>query len=978
MAMNDKERNDVAGLDVSRLGNILNREQQSKIPLPALISEAKTVLIISQHRFYRHLVIELAQAETTKRGSLKNPLKFIDPLDLVWKTDQQEELKFYSGVSRFRNNYNEGRSDSDLDALKAVAANPLKLDVYLHDEKKSPSITASSVVPARLEVLRPDLVLTVNERGPYFDLSAKLSLEQKSYALDQIRLRFNYFVQLKNHLYLVDNPYFLSVIDFFKQHRDTLVIHHSEYEAFHENILSKLEHKIRINYSYLKPATKKQIEEQGFDLENERMVYLSESEDFVLITPVMRYGSLEIPVISQKQIRSRDKLGKAFSLQRDEEKELQFISGIAKTHPFFMEQMREFPDQKHADCFYLHRSRFLEADWFLEAFQAWRSMGIAILGFNALKNNKLSPYKAEISISVISGIDWFETAINVKFNEQTVALKHLHRSIRNKSKFVQLDDGSMGILPADWLEKFEAYFAAGEIIEERLRTAHINYNAVAELYDEELIDQQALARLSMYRSKLASFEAIQNAEVPEELNASLREYQKEGLNWLNFLDEFNFGACLADDMGLGKTIQVLAFLLGQRKKATKNTNLVVVPASLIHNWQQEIRKFAPDMQVKTLYGSGRGKQVQDFDQYEVILTSYGTLLSDIRQLREYHFNYIILDESQAIKNPDSQRYKAARLLEARNRIVLTGTPVENNTYDLYGQLSFACPGLLGSKEQFRQLYSVPIDQFKDSRRASELQQKISPFVLRRTKQQVATELPEKTEMVIYCEMDTQQREIYDAAREEIREFLQHRTDDELKRSTMHVLRGITRLRQICNSPALLGKDKYYGNASAKMDVLMEQIENKAAQHKILVFSQFVTMLDLIKEELIARNIAFVSLTGQTRDRGTIVDRFQQDPALRVFLISLKAGGTGLNLTRADYVYLVDPWWNPAAEQQAIDRTHRIGQEKHVVAVRLICPDTVEEKIVGMQAFKKDLAGELIKTEESIFKSLNKNDLLSLL
>ncbi|WP_285008249.1 DEAD/DEAH box helicase [Pedobacter faecalis] len=945
-----------------------------------------TVLIFSQHRFYRNLVIELAEAPVSQTGKLKNPLIILDPLDSVWKTQQPAELKFYSGVSRFRNNYAEGRAEADLEALKAVAANPLSLPVYLHDANKSSSITSSSIVAARLSILKPDLRITVNQKNEDFEISGRIKVGQTLYMLSDIQLKYSYFIQVDNHLYLVDNPYVLSIIDFFKNQGSSIIIGGDEYEVFQQSVLSPMEEKVRVDYSYLKRATKMQIEEQGFDLENEQIIYLSESEDFVLLTPVMKYGSLEIPVLSRKQIRSKDKFGKAFTLKRDEDRELQFLANIMHAHPYFQEQVNQFDDQNVfiSDCFYMHRKHFLDADWFLEAFVAWRSRGIAILGFNELKGNKLSQYKPEIDIKVNSGMDWFETAVKVKFNKQTVALKHLHKSIRNKSHFVQLDDGTMGILPSEWIRRFEDYFGAGEVSEDVIRTARVNYLSVHELYEDHMLDEQARQDLSVLRTRLANFEAISPVPVPSGLQAKLRAYQQEGLNWLNFLDDFNFGACLADDMGLGKTIQVIAFILSQGEKISAqglghpNTNLIVVPASLIFNWQQELRKFGPALKVYTHYGAGRAKQTNHFDQCEVILTSYGTLLSDISYLKTYRFNYIFLDESQTIKNPDSQRYKAARLLQSRNKVVLTGTPVENNTFDLYGQLSFACPGLLGSKMHFKQLYSVPIDQFKDSRRAKELQHRIKPFILRRTKEQVARELPEKTEMIIYCEMGAQQREIYDAAREEIREYLMGRSEDELLKSSMHVLQGITRLRQICNSPALLAKDKYYGDASAKMDVLLEQIENKSPEHKILVFSQFVTMLDLIKVRLESRQVGYAYLTGQTRDREAAVSLFQDDPKVRVFLISLKAGGVGLNLTRADYVYLVDPWWNPAVENQAIDRAYRIGQDKHVMAIRLICPDTVEEKIMTMQQHKRNLADNLIRTEESIFKSLTKDDLLNLL
>jgi hypothetical protein len=974
--MTEKEDDQSGKLNFTKLVPMLKAQKMVSLP-PVHSSENKMVLVFSRHRFYRHLVVELVLAGVAKNGKLKNPFHVLDPLQYLWKTDVQEELKFYSGVSSFKNNYSEGRAETDLSALKAIVNNPLKLDFYLQDEQQS-TVNANTVVPIKISEWKPALELFVDEREDSFAVAGIIHLDGKKYDLAEVRLRFHYFLQLGQQLYLVVNPFMLSVIDFFIEHRNSLVMDRSTYEDFQEKILSVLEEKIKINYSYLKRATKKQRIEQGFDLENELLLYLSESEDFVLLTPVMKYGDLEIPVISQKQIRAKDKRGKVFTVDRDQERELQFITQIAKMHPYLKEQVQEFSDQRHADCFYMHRKHFLEPTWFLEAFEAWRNKGIAILGFNTLKGNQLSAEKVEIAIHVISGIDWFETAIKVKFGKQLVGVKHLHKSIRNKRKFVQLDDGTTGILPDEWLEKFEAYFSAGELVGETLRTPNVNFVAIDELYETAMLSPETSERLVLYRTKLANFEQIEKVPVPAKLNATLRGYQQEGLNWLNFLDDFNFGGCLADDMGLGKTVQILAFILSQSEKVKQNTNLVVVPASLVFNWQQEIKKFAPTLKLRTIYGSDRAKVKVDFDQYEVVLTSYGTLLADLKILKDYRFNYIFLDESQNIKNPDSQRYKAVKLLQSRNKIVLTGTPIENNTFDLYGQFSFACPGLLGSRDQFKRLYAVPIDQFKDSKRAAELHQRINPFLLRRTKAQVAQELPDKTEMVIYCEMGEQQRELYENCRNEIRDYLMGTAEDELTKSSMHVLQGITKLRQICNSPAILSKEKYFGDTSAKMDVLIDQIENKAPYHKILVFSQFVSMLDLVKEELEARNIRFAYFTGQTKQRSAVVNAFQNDPEVRVFLISLKAGGVGLNLTQADYVYLIDPWWNPAVENQAIDRAYRIGQHQNVMAVRLICPDTIEEKIMLLQENKKNLATDLIKTEDSIFKSLKKQDLLALL
>jgi len=942
-----------------------------KIKVQAKNAPGKMILVFGQHRYYNNLTVELFEAETTKSGKVKNPIKGINPADLLFKTNDNDQIKFYSGITTFQQNYNNDQSDVEIEALKAIVKNPQQITFYLQDSKQSGAIQASTITAVDVYLLEVDLHLSVNQRDDYYEITGRLIIEGKSYELENLVLVHQYFVKLNNQLYLIGRLDFLRVIGFFKKQSNRLILHKTKYSEFQKVILVPLEGSIHVDYSYLKPATKSQIEEKGFDLENEQLIYLSESEDYILLTPVMRYGSLEIPVLSKKKIQAQDKLGNLFTLHRDEDAELQFIGSVLKQHPYFY-------DQETNDSFYLHRKRFLEEAWFLDAFEVWRNKGIHILGFNQLKNNKLSEFQAKINIEVLSGTDWFETKVKVKFGKQQVALKHLHKSIRNKSKFVTLDDGTQGILPHEWIEKFAAYFNAGEVTDDAILTPKIKFASINELYEDALLDGDVKNELKLYKQKFEGTDSIQEVEVPKGLTATLRHYQKDGLNWLNFLDDFNFGSCLADDMGLGKTIQVLAFILSQREKVKHNTNLVVVPASLIFNWKAEVEKFAPSIKVKTIYAGERTKTTDTFDDYEIILTSYGTLLSDIRFLKDYRFNYIFLDESQLIKNPESQRYKAVRMLQSRNKVTMTGTPIENNTFDLYGQLSFACPGLFGSKQQFADLYSTPIDQFKDSRRAEELQKKIRPFILRRTKEQVAKELPDKTEIVLYCEMGAEQREVYEANKKEIQDFILGKQEDELPKSSMHVLKSITTLRQICNSAALLADGKSYLQASSKIEVLMEQIGSKAGKHKILVFSQFVTMLDLIKKQLESKGIRYEYLTGQTRKRAEAVASFQENADIPVFLISLKAGGTGLNLTEADYVYLVDPWWNPAVENQAIDRAYRIGQHKNVMAVRLICPDTIEEKIMKLQATKKDLVKDLIQTEGSLFKNLTKKELLGLL
>ncbi|EHQ29337.1 SNF2-related protein [Mucilaginibacter paludis DSM 18603] len=931
-------------------------------------------IVLRQHKFYNYLIIELYRATATKDGRIKNPLTIVPPLDQIWDTEDPQEVKFFTGIHKFQSHSNQQRNESDLLALRSLVKNPLGYNFYYHNSDVSENVVAASIVPVKVAMLPRDLSLTINTKDQFVELAGNLQIEGDNYEAKDLSVKFTYFVLAGGTLYLADNLQILGVLDILKNKPDNLLIHQSKYPEFKTQVLAKLEDRVDINYANIKPATPAQLEQQGFNEQVERIIYLSDFGAHVMIIPVIRYGEAEVPIRTKRQIHGMDTKGEEFKVSRDNAAEDAFIALLIKQHPYFDEQL-----DNDLQYFYLHKKRFLEEDWFLNTFEEWRQQGITILGFNEIEGNKLNPNKVKITIKVLSGINWFNTLVNVSFGNKKAPLKLVQKAIQNKSKYVQLDDGTLGILPENWIEKFTGYFNSGEIADaDTIRTSKTNFQAIEQYYEQELLDNEVTNELKLYKQKLSSFENIKEVAVPAELNGTLRSYQVQGLNWLNFLDDFNFGGCLADDMGLGKTLQIIAFILLQRAKVSHNVNLLVVPTSLIFNWQAEVAKFAPSIKIHTIYGSDRIKHTSDFGKYELILTSYGTLLADINFLKEYSFNYIFLDESQQIKNPESQRYKAVRVLKSRNKIVITGTPIENNTFDLYGQLSFACPGLLGSKQYFKEIYSSPIDQFKNSKRARELQNKIKPFILRRTKQEVATELPDKTEMVLYCEMQSQQRAIYDAYEKEFREYICATSNKELAKSPINVLRGLTKLRQICDSPMLLSGEKLPGDESAKIATLMEEITGKMANHKILVFSQFVSMLDLIKKELHQRNISFAYLTGSTRNRQKVVEDFQNNSATRVFLISLKAGGTGLNLTEADYVYLVDPWWNPAVENQAIDRSHRIGQNKNIVAVRLICPGTVEEKMMKVQSSKRELVNDLITTDSSFINSLSKEQLLDLL
>ncbi len=937
-------------------------------------AEPKMQGVLFSENPYRHeLNVQLFEANLTTDGRLKNPISIIDPALSILETDDKEELKFYSSIGFFKGVYHrENDVSQQLKALKEVVKNPLKLSFYIYEGDGSHSIHAKNLSKKELVYdSRAFISMEVNQKGEFYEVLPFLGLNDRKLEFRYLRTHFQFFVEHENKLFVLNGENKYKLFAFFKEYNHRLLIPQTQYDEFHLNYLAPLEDEVQMNYSFKKKASKKQIAKFQKEAQPQKTIYLSESDNYILITPTIRYGKMEIPVLSQKQLSGIDDVGEWFEIPRDKSMEDRFIGMLIRQNEEFEQQLGGF------DHFYMHKRNFYDG-WFADAFTNWNTEGIEVLGFKELKNNNWNPSKISVKVAVSSGLDWFDTSIKTKFGQQEVTLQQVQKAIRNKSNYVKLGDGTHGLLPEEWIAKFSAYFRSGDLVEDKIRIAKINYSQISELFEDEFIAEETLAEIEHFKKKISAFKKVKKVDAPKSLVGSLRDYQREGLNWLHFLDEFNFGGCLADDMGLGKTIQIISFILSLKEKNKMGTHLVVMPTSLLFNWTREIEKFAPSLRVKINYGHTRSKDIADYSKFDIILTTYGTLLSDVTKLKKFAFEYIFLDESQAIKNPDSMRYKAARLLQARNRVVLTGTPIENNTFDLYAQFSFALPGIFGSVTRFRDEYSIPIDKFKDYGRAKELQEKINPFLLRRTKKQVAKELPEKTEMVLYCEMGEEQRKIYDAQRSEIRESLLSRDKIEFDiNKSMLMLAGLTKLRQICNSPKILPDDIDFGDQSSKMTVLMEEIRNKHKYHKILVFSQFVTMLDLIREELKKEEIEHAYLTGKSRNREEIVENFQNEEEIRVFLISLKAGGTGLNLTEADYVYIVDPWWNPAVENQAIDRIYRIGQKKNVVAVRLICPDTIEDKIMQLQATKKELAEDLVRTDANVLKSLSKEDLLGL-
>jgi superfamily II DNA or RNA helicase len=576
-------------------------------------------------------------------------------------------------------------------------------------------------------------------------------------------------------------------------------------------------------------------------------------------------------------------------------------------------------------------------------------------------------------VSVKSGIDWFELHGEVQYGDTTASLPELLAAVRRGDNMVLLGDGSFGLLPTEWLERFAPLAGMGEKAD-----GHLNFRSnQAALLDALLAAQPDVDVDEVFekvRQRVRNFRGVACALQPEGFVGQLREYQCEGLGWMQFLREFDFGGCLADDMGVGKTAQVLATLEARRAEG-HGPSLVVVPKSVMFNWREESTRFTPKLRVLEYHGTARdAKQIA---QHDLVLTTYGTMLRDTLALSKIQFDYVVLDEAQAVKNASTASSKAVRLLRGRHRLALSGTPVENHLGELWSLFEFLNPGMLGEAKLLQMAGGMARNPSEEARVL--LAQALRPFILRRTKRQVARELPEKTEQTIFCELEGPQKKQYEELRQHYRMSLLEKVRTEgLGKSKMHVLEALLRLRQAACHPGLIDP-KRVDEPSAKLDVLMEQLgEIREEGHKALIFSQFTSLLAIVRRRLDQDKIRYEYLDGATTNRQAHVEAFQTDPACPLFLISLKAGGLGLNLTAAEYVFLLDPWWNPAVEAQAVDRAHRIGQTKPVFAYRLIARDTVEEKVLQLQKTKRDLADAILSEDNSLIRDLNREDLELLL
>lgn len=729
---------------------------------------------------------------------------------------------------------------------------------------------------------------------------------------------------------------------------------------FSQRIVQKLEENYPVNRNDL-------FEKKEIDSAPVNCVYLSEvSDSMLMFTPKWKYEGIIVEG-DWKERHETIRNGEAYTILRNKDAEQAFIGYLQSLHPNFSRQSGKF--------FYLTFADAKKKQWFLKAYHGLLDHDAEMIGLEMLRHFRYSAFPAHTEMSILKQeAELLTLSLSIGFGKEQLSLTELQKLLLAGQSSVLLKDNTIGIFNDEWLAQYGPIIKHG-----RIRKDQVTIPGWIMLSLDKGVARDALAPAlpGVWQQSWLRWQDEQQVvyPVPGSVKASLRPYQHKGFEWMALLSEIGAGACLADDMGLGKTLQTITFLAWRLERHPDARHIIVCPASLIYNWKQELQKFAPHIGV--FVHNGIQRNVEDFfrQPYQVLVCSYGTMRSDIEQLGIIPWDVAVVDESQHIKNAQAQVTKAVGKLHARARVALSGTPVMNNTFDLYAQLSFLLPDLFGGQEFFRKEYAQPIDRDGDKDKIKALQQMTAPFVLRRTKEQVATDLPEKTESVLWCAMGEAQAEVYNRVKHQIRDsiFLDIKNGG-LDKSKLGILQGILRLRQVCGSPQLLPGEEAC-NESVKIDMLMEEL-GQLAQNKTLVFSQFKGMLHLIAAQLRARGISYYHFDGDTPpvERQEMVSRFQAPgDTTRVFLISLKSGNAGLNLTAADYVFLADPWWNTAVQQQAIDRTHRIGQTKNVFAYKMICKDTIEERIMELQQKKKSLSEELIGAEEGFVKNLTEED-----
>jgi non-specific serine/threonine protein kinase len=677
------------------------------------------------------------------------------------------------------------------------------------------------------------------------------------------------------------------------------------------------------------------------------------------------YKDLEFPANppSVKSLAIQDKY--LFVVKRDQLEENKIRQLLQNRGLFYIQHRWQIDPQ------------FKILDWLRTQIPTLQKEGIEFFGEQKLSRYQLRRGIPSLKVKITSGLDWLDIQFKFHLNGTVLSISDLKDQIRKNKQYIKLTDGANLYIPEELLERLRQFFAlmVSSDTQGNLKissTALPLIDEITKLADEVVADENYWK----WKEKYQSFKNIKQIKISKDFNGKLRDYQIAGVNWLHFLNDFKFGGILADDMGLGKTVQVIALLQNlNSNRSLTNPALIIVPLTVLFNWESELRRFASQIRTVKYKGqrSDRERIAKQFKEYDIILMSYGILLQDQEMLRKQQWSYLILDESQKIKNPSTKTYQAATSIPASNRLCLTGTPIENSLIDLWSQFNFLNPGMLGTLQQFETRFLKNSEN--NTVHKELLRQIIFPFLLRRKKEDVLKELPERTEIIQLVEMTDKQELLYKKWLKSYRtQIFNQINKNGINKSRLKILEALTYLRQLACHPAIFenSTDLYESGKITLLEEMLEEIIDEG--HKVLVFSQFVRFLNLVREVVENNTWQYEYLDGRTKQRESRIKNFQENSEVKIFLISLKAGGLGLNLTAADYVIHLDPWWNPAVEQQATDRAHRIGQENRVFVYKYIVKNSVEEKILQLQNQKRVLYDETISSENGLIKQLSAEDL----
>ena len=652
--------------------------------------------------------------------------------------------------------------------------------------------------------------------------------------------------------------------------------------------------------------------------------------------------------------------------KKAERKTLEFLQNA---HPKF----------KGQTSFFLKFEEASKNNWFFNFYHEQLKDNFTITGMDMLGYFRYSDRQVQSSLSITRTLDNTVAAqFTTHFGIEKIDTKSLQKALKQGDHFVLLNDNSLGVLSEDWLEKYAILVKNAKVDGDEIQFAKWL------LLLSDPVHNRAALKMVLPKNWLEKWNHWNQSEdqlyeKPDSLRADLRNYQQKGYEWLNLMAEINAGTLLADDMGLGKTLQSIAAMAYWLKSDPKSKFLIISPASLIYNWKNEFEKFAPNFNLFIYHGVQRDILHFLEGDSQVLITSYALIRNDNELISKMLWEAIVLDESHHIKNYSAQQTQAVLKLNGKRRIILNGTPIMNNITDLFPQLHFLLPQLFPSQKQFKEQFEKSLQHKKGEGEMDALKKLTGPFILRRTKKTAAPDLPQKTESVLWCEMEDEQRSAYEDIKSQVRGNIMVEIKDKgLNKAKLGVLQGITKLRQVCSSPRLLKeKADFHTRPSIKIDSLVETLTSDLAGHKVIVFSQFLGTMDLLSEAFEENGITYRRFSGKTaaKERIRLVSEFQEkDSDIQVFLLSLMAGNSGINLTNANYVFLMEPWWNKAVQQQAIDRTHRIGQDQKVFAYNMICKDTIEEKIMALQEKKQILSDEVVADDGNFLKNLTADDI----